>query len=317
LAAKKTPKSWIELKIIVPEEATEAIADFLFELGATGVVFEDEETIPPEKGSEKIPKEKVRIIAYYLKNDKQLKRLKNLDEYIKTITSIFPRLAGTKPNRKIFREVNWTNSWRKFFKSFKATDSIIVKPHWEKRKAKDGELIIDINPGLAFGTGSHPTTRMCLRQIEAAIEEKLMRPGLMFNPPSVFDVGTGSGILAIAAAKLGAGKIVAADTDERAITAAEENLKLNNLEDDVVLVSGSGDSVTDTYDIVVANIFAEELISIRQILVDRLAPDGTLILSGIPKTSGAEVKFAFIQKSLDFGDVIHEDDWCSLIFRRI
>lgn len=317
MAAKKSPKSWIELKVVIPEEATEAISDFLFELGATGVVFEDEETITPEKGSEKIPKEKVRIIAYFPKNEKQLKRLKTLDEYIKTITTIFPRLAGAKSSRKIFREVNWTNSWRKFFKSFKATDTIIVKPHWEKRKAKDNEIIIDINPGLAFGTGSHPTTRMCLRQIETAIDEKLMRPGLMFNPPSVFDVGTGSGILAIAAAKLGAGRIIAADVDERAIAAAEENLKLNNLEEEIELINGSADSVADTYDIVVANIFAEELIKIRQILVDRLAPDGTLILSGIPKTSGAEVKYAFIQKSLDFGDVIHEDDWCSLIFRRI
>ena len=191
-------------------------------------------------------------------------------------------------------------------KAERITDRIVVKPTWEPFEAREGDIVIEIDPGMAFGTGTHPTTRGCLRLIEDVVS----RGGI----ETMLDVGTGSGIFAIAAARLGVARTIAIDLDSSALKVAEENIALNKVEAQVRVAKIKVDIIYVMFHLVVANIIAEELVRLSRQLSDRVAPGGHLILSGIITEKADMVKDAFQGLSLE--KELMEGEWVSLLYKK-
>lgn len=214
------------------------------------------------------------------------------------------------------REEDWANAWKQFYKPLRIGRHIVLKPTWEKWDARPDDLIIQLDPGMAFGTGTHPTTRLCI----AALEE-LVRPG-----DEALDVGTGSGVLAIIASALGAAHVLATDIDPLAVRVALENVALNGLEiGEHAAIDVRKESVpagcAGRFQIVVANILAEVLVKLfdgdydNVPLAEPLAPGGTMILSGILEDRAQIVEDAANRHGLTVTGRLQEGDWVALIAR--
>lgn len=206
----------------------------------------------------------------------------------------------------------WKDKWKEYFKPTHISERIVVKPTWEEYKAADGEVLIEIDPGMAFGTGTHETTSMCMKALE-----KYVKPGM-----SVLDAGCGSGILSIAAAKLGAADVLGVDIDEEAVRVSEENFVLNGTADVCKAMAGdvtkgieykASASGRFQADIVAANLMAELLCMISQGLADHLKKDGVLISSGILNEKEEMVRSAFEGVGLNIIEVLHDGEWCCVI----
>lgn len=224
---------------------------------------------------------------------------------------------------------DWMNNWKQFFKPFRLYDNIVIKPTWETLEdVKEDDLIVEIDPGIAFGTGSHETTKLCIGQLK-----KYLKDG-----DTVFDIGSGSGILSIVSVLLGAGFVHGMDIDEVAVKSSIENAKLNNIGEDRLKFScgnlladnyiGKGTTfqlskdaiksdqqveVDMKYDIVVANILADVIIPLSSVVGKFLKEDGFFITSGIIDTKEDDVKKALVANGFDVIDVVHMNDWVSII----
>ena len=180
----------------------------------------------------------------------------------------------------------------------------MIKPSWQEHQPRPDEVVIELDPGMAFGTGLHPTTRMCLQ----ALEEHL-KPGA-----KVLDLGTGSGILAIAAAKLGAGSVLALDNDPLAVKAVRANVQSNGVQDLVTVELGSLDKATEEFELVLVNILARVIIELAdQGLVDRVRPTGLMIAAGIIEEQEAEVAAALVEHGMGIVERRREKDWVTLV----
>ncbi|MFA5904518.1 MAG: 50S ribosomal protein L11 methyltransferase [Desulfobacula sp.] len=205
-------------------------------------------------------------------------------------------------------EKDWADAWKAYFNVTRITDRITIKPQWKDHVEKKGEIVIHLDPGMAFGTGTHPTTAMCLELIE-----KFLNPGATF-----LDVGTGSGILMIAAAKLGASQLLGIDTDETAIAIARENLDLNGIDPSTsrLLCQTLDQTGPRPYDCIAANIIAQVIVDILPDIALRMTKDTTAILSGIIRERQASVLTALEANRLF---VIHEeyiDEWVALAVKK-
>ncbi len=206
---------------------------------------------------------------------------------------------------RFVEEADWANAWKQYFKPQRIGRRLVVKPTWEAWDAAPDDVVIEIDPGMAFGTGLHATTRLCLRALEDAVV-----PGV-----SVADVGTGSGILAAAAARLGAARVAAVDIDPLAVRIARENVALNHTES-IVHVAESDVPPPGTFDIVVANILADVIIGMAPALRDALRPHGTLIASGIIDTRAEDVRQGLIEVGLTIQETPTEGEWAAIIAQR-
>jgi len=205
-------------------------------------------------------------------------------------------------------EKDWADAWKAYFNVTRITDRIIVKPQWKDHIEKKGEIVIHLDPGMAFGTGTHPTTAMCLKLMEA-----FLKPGQSF-----LDVGTGSGILMIAAAKLGAASLLGIDTDETAIAVARENLDLNKVDPSIYRLSCQtlDRSEPRLHGCIAANIIAQVIVDILPDMALRMTEDTTAILSGIIQERKASVLAALEANGLS---VVHEeiiDEWVALAVQK-
>lgn len=204
----------------------------------------------------------------------------------------------------------WKDKWKEYFKPTHISDKIVVKPTWEEYEPVDGEVLIEIDPGMAFGTGTHETTSMCMKALE-----KYVKAGA-----TVLDAGCGSGILSIAAAKLGAADVLGVDIDEEAVRVSEENFALNGTDGVCRAVVGDvtkgiSDPAGGRFqaDIVAANLMAELLCMISQGLADHLKKGGTLISSGILNEKEEMVRRAFESAGLRVTEVMHDGEWCCIM----
>ncbi len=209
----------------------------------------------------------------------------------------------------------WKDKWKEYFKPSHISDRIVVKPTWEEYEPSEGEIMIEIDPGMAFGTGTHETTSMCMRALE-----KYVKPGM-----SMLDAGCGSGILSIAAAKLGAADVLGVDIDEEAVRVSQENFELNKTDDVCKAIVGdvtkgieyrdpaTGEAARYQADIVAANLMAELLCMISQGLADHLKQGGTLISSGILNEKEEMVKESFAAAGLTVTEVMHDGEWCCIM----
>ena len=274
--------TWIEVRVITKSEALEPISGIFYSLDCKGVAIEDPEDI---LGREQGPltwdfadinvlehKGKVAVVkAYFAEEDNIEDVLQYVNERLTELKEMGLDLGEAKVEHEKMYEEDWANTWKQYYKPSKVGEKIVVKPIWEEYEAKDGELVVDLDPGMAFGTGTHETTRMCIQALERYVKEE----------STVFDVGCGSGILAIAAAKLGAKLDVGVDLDPVAVESSIENVGYNNLKNIEILHGNLVEVIDGKADIVVANILAEIICILTDDVKRVLKDSGVFITSGI------------------------------------
>ena len=274
--------TWIEVRVLTKSEALEPISGIFYSLDCKGVAIEDPEDI---LGREQGPLtwdfadinilehkgEHAVVKAYFAEEDNIEEVISYVNEKIEELKTMGIDVGiGKVESEKMFEE-DWANNWKKYYKPAKVGERLVVKPIWETYEAKGDELVVELDPGMAFGTGDHETTKMCMQALEKYVKEDTV----------VFDVGCGSGILAIAAAKLGAKKTVGVDSDPVAVDSAKQNVEFNNL-DNIEIIEGNLVEVIDgKADIVVANIIAEIICLLTEDVKRVLKEDGYFITSGI------------------------------------
>ena len=279
---------WAEIQIDADADAVDAVGAALYAAGCGG--FEVRETLLPP------------AVAGFLPVDDRLEeRLEQLGAALEQLPGYGVTGAGTEMTLRYVEEADWATAWKAYYKPMRIGKRLVVTPPWETPELGPDDLPIVVDPGMAFGTGSHPTTQLCL----VALEE-YVRPGRR-----VADVGTGSGILAIAAAKLGAGLVAANDNDPLAVTIARENAQING-----VTVSIAEALPPGPYAVVVANILADVIIGMADNLARLTQPGGTLIASGIIDTREADVRQAVEAAGFSSQDTRHQGEWVALIFQR-
>ena len=209
----------------------------------------------------------------------------------------------------IVDDEDWKDKWKDNFKPIKVTDRLVIKPTWEEYEPAGGELVLEIDPGMAFGTGSHETTSLCLRLLEKYLDSEP-------ESKSVLDVGCGSGILSIAAALMGCRRVLGIEIDEDAVRVAGENVALNDVEDAVSVQRGDlVQGVDFKADIVVANLMADLVMALAGVVRDHMTEDGIFISSGILVEKRAVVEAAIREAGFDIAEVAEDGEWCAIVAR--
>lgn len=267
---------WAEIACEVPADMVDTTADFLVELTGNGVGIENLHLDTFSLDSlEDTP---TKSVKGYLPLDDSLEEMRiRVERFLLDTGASCAGYVFIPPVLSVVRNEDWANNWKVHFKPVRIGARLVIKPTWEEYRELPGDLVIRIDPGMAFGTGAHPTTRMCLESLERICFDH--SGGKMPDP--VLDVGTGSGVLSIAAALMGATRITAVDIDPEAVRVTRENLELNGVENAVAASTTNLCELPGEYGVVVANILAEELVRLSAQLCAKVAPGGWLILSGI------------------------------------
>ncbi|MGG7163826.1 50S ribosomal protein L11 methyltransferase [Clostridium ihumii] len=310
-------KDWIEITVVTSSEASDVVSGFFYNTGVDGVSILDSEDVAFKKKNpsgwdyfdENLLKVKEGAIikGYYKEDDK----LQEYIEYIKESVEKLPEFGFDKGEGSVYvvkvNEGDWENIWKQYYKPTKIGERIVVKPIWEPYEVKNDEIVVELDPGMAFGTGTHETTRMCMKSLEKYTKKD----------STVFDIGTGSGILAISAAKLGAKHVVAVDLDPVAVDSAKKNVGYNNISNIEVLHGDLMEVVNGKAEIVVANIIADVIIFLVEGVKEFLNKDGYFITSGIILAKVDEVVEKFKQCGFEIVEVIRDGEWACVIGKNI
>ncbi len=302
--------NWLEIAVHVPHEGIDMVSNIFDELGAGGVVIEDPALIsryieaniwdhyyfPPEVLNRPMP-----MVKAYLPEGPELEdKLVLLQERLAGL----PLGSAPKVETARVAEEDWATAWMAYYKPVEIGRKLAVKPSWEEYTPPDGRVVLELDPGMAFGCGNHPTTTMCMEFLE----------GIIKGGETVADVGTGTGILAITSAKLGAARVFAVDLDEVAVNVARENVRLNKVEDKVEVLHGNLlDQVNRPVDIVIANIVANVIIVLAPDVLRILKPGGIFITSGIIRNRAEEVKEKLEQTGFKVLERKEDGEWVSYL----
>ncbi|MDP1420790.1 50S ribosomal protein L11 methyltransferase [Peribacillus simplex] len=309
---------WSEFAIQTTNEAVEPVSNILHEAGASGVVIEDPLELVKERENvfgeiyhlnpDDYPDEGVVIKAYLPVNSFLGDTIDAIKESINNLLLFDIDLGKNVVSISEVNEEEWATAWKKYYNPVKISERFTIVPTWEDyTPVSSDELIIELDPGMAFGTGTHPTTVMCIQALERTVS-----PGDL-----VVDVGTGSGVLSIAAALLDAKRIQSLDLDEVAVQSAIQNVELNNVQDKVSVSQGNLlDGVNEQADIVVANILAEVIMRFTDDVAKVVKPGGYFIASGIIQTKKQDVKDAIIASGFTIEETILMEDWVAIIAKR-
>ena len=293
---------WLELSIRAPQEYVEPLSAVFQRHGYGGVAVELEGGYNPEEG-ESSSDEATAVLRSYLPLNRTTASSR---EQIRVAVDLIALLCPLPPlEERVIDEDDWLESWKDHF-TVLHVGRLVVRPSWMEHDAADGEVVIGMDPGMAFGTGHHPTTRMCLAELD-----RLVRPGM-----SVLDVGTGSGILSIAAAKLGAGRIHALDVDPVAVRAARANVRDNALRHKVTLEQrelAADAEPPGVFDLVVANLYTNVILKLAPALTAHTAAGGALVVSGIMADRAGEVERALGNAGCAVVRTEREGDWAALV----
>ena len=304
---------WAEISIHTTQEATEAVAAVFHELGAGGVVIEDPDLIQSYRRSGNwtdciFPDEPavdyVTVVGY-LPSDTELPgKLRILSQRIDELAGhSLDKGRGTIRWREV-RETEWADAWKQYFHTARIGRRFVIKPSWEDYQPQNDDIVLDLDPGMAFGTGTHGTTILCLESLETLVE-----PGM-----TVFDIGAGSGILSIAAAKLGAVAVQAVEYDKMATETAARNVAANGVADRVTVSQGNlMDDLTGQADIIVANLVADLILKLAPAIPARLNAEGCFLASGIIQDRLADVTAALLQQGLHVTKVNEAGEWAAVI----
>ncbi|MFD0897628.1 50S ribosomal protein L11 methyltransferase [Loigolactobacillus binensis] len=306
---------WTEVKVTTTTEAVEAVANILMEAGATGVQINDAADFKPQSlgpyGEIFDPTKHAHIqagaeiSAYYPETIFVPEILPLIKQRVNQLPEFGLAIGANQVTTALVNEGAWATAWKKYYHPVRVSRYLTVVPSWEKyRPQQVGEQLIILDPGMSFGTGTHPTTKLALQALETTIR----------GGETLLDVGTGSGVLSIAAKQLGAGSVFAYDLDEVAVKAAASNLALNPVAAQVpVKANNLLTGITQSADIIVANILAEIILPLIPQAQPLLKANGYLILSGIIAAKVASVKQALIAADLTIVQVLNEGDWYGII----
>ncbi len=309
---------WLEFSVRTDREAAEAVSEVFNRLGSGGAVIEQEFPEPREKVSADVP---LTVKTFVPADDAAARQA-----LVQALQSLSLIRHLDEPRIRLLRKEEWAEAWKHHFHVQHIGDRIVVVPSWLEYAPQAEETVIHLDPGLAFGTGLHPSTRLSLRAME-----RVLTPGAR-----VLDVGTGSGILSIAAAKMGSPHVWALDTDPMAVKVARENVRLNGVADRVYVTQGSigtgpagvpllsradagppeGTLRADGYDLTVANIIAEVIIELAKSLAASVALGGHLIASGIIRDREDAVATSLSAAGLRIANKLEEGDWIALLLDR-
>ncbi|KYG32021.1 50S ribosomal protein L11 methyltransferase [Alkalihalobacillus trypoxylicola] len=308
---------WSEFSIHTTQEAVEPICHILHEAGASGVVIEDPSDLVKEWGThygeiyqlspDDYPEEGVLIKAYFPVNSFLAETIDEIKKSVNALTEFDIDIGFNKVHLTEVKEEEWAHAWKKYYKPVKVSQTITIVPTWETYEPQPTEMIIELDPGMAFGTGTHPTTVLCIQALERVLQ----------GEEKVIDVGTGSGVLSIAAAKLGAEKILGLDLDEVAVNSAKMNIELNQLSQSIQVEQNNLlEGIQGTYDVIVANILAEVIVKFTRDAAALLKTNGRFITSGIIKRKKQEVKDSLIEAGFVIEEVNEMDDWVAIVARK-
>ena len=305
--AKKTLEKWLKLEITAPAELTDALVNFLEEAGAEGVFSES--LLPPGSNFPE-PGDMEVVQAFFAAGARDEKRVASVRKYLERLEEIFPDSGTPSLTAEVISDPDWGEQWKKYFKPIRVSKNIVIKPTWERFTPQGHDIVIDIDPGMAFGTGQHPSTRMCLEAMEDILLKSRSVQGAR-----VLDVGTGTGILGIASAKLGAEAVVCVDIDRKAAEIARENVRINEVEDRVKIVNRDVTTLHDPFSLIIANLTARLLIRLRSHLVSLLTPGGYLVLSGIIDLNRPEIEAHFFAPPFVSRRTITEKEWVCYVLQ--
>lgn len=310
---------WSEISIYTTNEAIEPVSHIMHEAGVAGIAIEDKKDLVKKREDQfgemyelnpaDFPDEGVVVKAYLPINAQHANTVKSIQKKISELPLYQIDIGKNIVKVTEVKEEDWATAWKKYYHPVKVSERVTIVPSWEEyTPGSSCELIIELDPGMAFGTGTHPTTVMCIQALEKTVKQGDV----------VIDVGTGSGILSIAASLLGAEQVTALDLDEVAVEAARQNTTLNGV-DDIVSVKQNNllEGIDENADIIVANILAEVIVRFANTAARIVKPDGYFIVSGI-----------ILQKKDEVADVLHEagfyveetmivDDWTAMIARKV
>ena len=284
--------SWLQLSLRADPSAIDAVSNFLIEQGSPGVVIN-----------------KSQVQAYFACPEDTATIRRDVQRFLRGIRGIYPEIGEDQLRWRVLKDRNWNYSWRRFFSPQKVGQVFLVAPPWAKLPPLGRRHLIVIEPGMAFGTGTHATTRGCMEFIERIARS------LGTEPFTALDVGTGSGILAIALAKLGASKVWALDNDPVALKVALENIACNGVEK-FVFCSASPLNRLRTFAVVVANLTAETITALAESLVKRVAPAGYLILSGVLTPKSEQLVRHFGSRGFRLIKLKKEKEWATMLLKR-
>jgi len=312
---------WMEYTILTTTEASELISQVLLDAGSTGTMIEDRNDVAanqrPEGRWDIIDEaiaqrigEDVKVTGYFEEDAKLSDRIAFIESELRRLRGmdLGMDLGKLETLRHDVAEQDWTESWKAAFRPFRLGEHMLVKPSWEQAQTRPGDHVIEIDPGMAFGTGTHETTGMCVRLVE-----KYVRPG-----DRVIDIGTGTGILAIAAAHMGARPVLATDLDAVAVRVAAENVKINGFGDVIDVRCGDLlEVVEESADVVIANIISDVIIMLAKPVRKRIVDGGLFICSGISVDRRGDVLRALAEARFEVLDAPIRGEWCAMAARKL
>ena len=314
---------WNKYRLATTTEAVDLISYTLAEMGIEGIEIEDKVPLSEEDKKrmfiDLLPDleedDGKAYVSFYIEPEKD--HDSTLEEVLAAVRELadFVDIGDATIEKSQTEDIDWMNNWKKYWKPFKVDEHIIIKPTWETvEEVPEDTLVVELDPGTAFGTGTHHTTRLCITQLK-----KYMQPG-----QEVLDVGCGSGILSIIALLLGAKEASATDVDIHAVEAAVENARVNGIENDVYTVL-TGDVISDAdfrhkvgehkFDMVLANIFAEIIIPLSGVIKEMMKPGALFITSGIIDEREEDVRKALTENGFEIMEVTHSGGWVSFTAR--
>jgi ribosomal protein L11 methyltransferase len=315
----------IEVSLTLSPVAADLVSSLLFESGATAIAVQEGADCS---------------LRTHLPTDDGLDgTLRRVRRYLASLRSQGVNVGPAKVVTRRWRDPGWAIRWQKFFRPVRIGRRLVIRPPWEASPARRGERVVVLDPGMAFGTGQHPTTRLCLELLDQAFEQfRVHSSGFrddrsrssgrdvnamnyelrtMNRRPAVLDLGTGSGVLAIAASRFGAGEVLALDTDSVACRAAEENIRRNGVDGRIVVAHGSLERAgRRTFDLILANLTATALLGLASRLVRSLGPGGRLIVSGVLADQEAHLAAELVRRGVIRERVRRRRGWVGLMFRR-
>lgn len=307
---------WTEVNIKTTEEASDAVSEMLSTIGAGGVVIEDPNEIRRQIESpgslDYADKEfmdslgtEVTVKAYFNEESTPEELASLIREKLKFISQFLDVGPGYTGYARVDDE-DWATAWKKHYKPFHISDSVVIKPSWEEYERQAGEIVIELDPGMAFGTGTHETTRLCSRLLEKYVKKD----------DTVIDVGCGTGILSIIAAKLGVDRVDAVDIDEVAARVTKENCGINGVSEKISVKKGVlSDIEPRQADIVVANIIADVVISLSPLMPKYLKKGGILLASGIIRERKEDVIKAYTGLGFEYESTDEMGEWVAIVFK--